>query len=67
VIAQPAPIADRAHEAVVHRVERGLLVARDRLREADEPREAVAVDGFDGGERVVTAHAPTITGTRRRV
>jgi 2-polyprenyl-6-methoxyphenol hydroxylase-like FAD-dependent oxidoreductase len=55
----------------VHRVERRLLLAGDRVREPHETGEAIAVDGLDRGERVVparaTPHATTITPIRARV
>jgi hypothetical protein len=61
-VTQAAAVADGAHEAVVHGVERRLLLAGVRLREPHEPREALAVHGLDGGETIV--HAPTISSGR---
>ncbi len=40
-------------------VERGLLVAGDRVREPDEAGEAVAVDGLDRGQRI--ADLPSVS------
>jgi len=70
-VAQAAAVAHGAHEAVVDRVERRLLLTRDRLCEAHEAGEPLAVDRLDGGEGLVGAgaspHAPTITARRAGV